>query len=177
MGQRGLVIWLTGLSGSGKSTIAYALEKRIIGLGKTAFVLDGDILRNGLCSELGFSPEDREENLKRASYVAAIMADAGIIVISSFISPYQRMRDKAKEIIGEDRFVEIHVHASLEECEERDPKGLYKKARNGEIQQFTGISAPYEIPKAPDLCLQTERIGAFTCVEATWGFVSSRTNL
>ena len=177
MGQRGLVVWMTGLSGAGKSTIAFALEKMILGFGKASFVLDGDVLRNGLCGELGFSPEDREENLRRASHVAALMADAGIIVIASFISPYQRMRDKAKEIVGEDRFVEIHVHASLEKCEERDPKGLYKKARSGEIPDFTGISAPYEAPQNPALCLQTERIGVFTCVDSTWKFISSRTRI
>ncbi len=153
LGQQPVTIWLTGLSGSGKSTLAYALEKRLMEEGHACFVLDGDNVRHGLNRDLGFSPEDRAENIRRVAEASKLFNEAGLIVITSFISPYRNDRQAAKEIIGEERFVEVFVDASLEVCEQRDPKGLYKKARAGEIADFTGISSPYEPPEAPELRL------------------------
>ena len=164
-GQRGIVIWLTGLSGSGKSTIAVALEKRLIGIGRLCYRLDGDNLRHGLNSDLGFSPEERKENIRRVAEVAALMADAGLIVPVSFISPYRDMRRFARERVGTGRFLEVYVKASLEICQERDPKGLYKKATSGEIDQFTGVSAPYEEPESPELVLDTTELSVEQCVK------------
>ncbi|RMH39678.1 MAG: adenylyl-sulfate kinase [Deltaproteobacteria bacterium] len=177
LGQRGAVVWLTGLSGAGKSTLAYALEKRIVDAGRFAFVLDGDNVRHGLNSDLGFSPEDRTENIRRLGEVAALFADAGVVTITSFISPYRADRARARDAVGADRFFEVFVDAPLDVCEQRDPKGLYKKARAGEIPQFTGISAPYEAPEAPALRLDTAAQDVDRCVDAmiellaTSGFV------
>ena len=154
-GHAGGVIWLTGLSGAGKSTIAMELERRLFLKGLQITVLDGDNLRHGLCSDLGFSPEDREENIRRAGEAAHLIANAGLLVICAFISPYQADRDRARSI-GPDRFHEIYVSTPIEECEARDPKGLYKKARAGGIPDFTGISAPYEPPVKPEMVLATE---------------------
>lgn len=153
--QRPCVIWLTGLSGSGKSTLADALEKKLIKQGKHTYLLDGDNLRLGLCKDLGFSDTDREENIRRVSEVANLFVDAGLIVITSFISPFQKDRELARSVIGEDNFLEVYLSTPLEECERRDPKGLYKKARSGLIKQFTGIDSPYEVPVAPDLVIDT----------------------
>jgi len=153
-GHRGGVVWLTGLSGAGKSTIAAEVERRLFLRGWQAKVLDGDALRLGLNADLGFSPEDRAENIRRAGEVAHLLADAGIIVLGAFISPYRADRDRVRSINPE-VFHEIHIATPLEECERRDPKGLYVKARAGAIPQFTGLSAPYEPPEAPDLVLQT----------------------
>jgi adenylyl-sulfate kinase len=151
-GQGGGVFWMTGLSGSGKSTLAKYIAD-ILGRNRYyVYVLDGDNVRDGLCEDLGFSPKDRKENIRRVSYVARMMADAGLIVITAFISPYREDRAEAKRIIG-DTFIEAHVSTSLGVCEGRDPKGLYVKARSGEIPSFTGISAPYEQPKNPDMML------------------------
>jgi adenylylsulfate kinase len=155
LGQRGATIWLTGLSGSGKSTVAVAAEKALRGLGRLTYILDGDNVRMGLNSNLGFSPDDRTENIRRIGEVAKLFTDAGIIVFSSFISPYRSDRDQVRDIMADDDFVEVHVAASLETCEGRDVKGLYKKARAGEIPEFTGISAPYEEPLKPELVLDT----------------------
>jgi adenylylsulfate kinase len=155
LGQRGCTIWLTGLSGSGKSTIAVAAEKALSELGRLTYILDGDNIRMGLNSNLGFSPEDRTENIRRIGEVSKLFTDAGIIVFSSFISPYRADRDAVREIMGEGDFVEVWVDASVETCEGRDVKGLYKKARAGEIPEFTGISAPYEEPTKPELVLDT----------------------
>lgn len=157
LGQQPQTIWLTGLSGSGKSTIAYGLERRLLDAGRFAYVLDGDNIRHGLSSNLGFSAADRTENIRRVSEVAALMNDAGLIVITAFISPLRSDRAMARAIIGS-RFVEVHVDAPLAVCEARDPKGLYKRARRGEIADFTGISAPYEAPDAPDVPLATDRL-------------------
>lgn len=172
LGQRGCVLWLTGLSGSGKSTIARATERRLTRMGKLVVVLDGDELRDGLCVDLGFTPRDRTENIRRAGEVAALLADIGLIVIAAFIAPYAADRRQAKaatERGAVGRFFEIHVHASLPECERRDPKGLYRKARAGEIPEFTGIDAPYEAPEAPDVRIDTDgnpvEAGAATLVE------------
>jgi len=155
--QRGVTIWLTGLSGSGKSTIAVATECELVGRGHLAFVLDGDNIRHGLNKNLGFSPEDRSENIRRIGEVSKLFTEAGVIVFSSFISPYRSDRDAVRALMDSGDFVEVYVDASLETCEGRDVKGLYKKARAGEIPEFTGISAPYEAPESPELILDTNR--------------------
>jgi len=155
--QRGATIWLTGLSGSGKSTIAVACEAALVSSGRAAYVLDGDNIRHGLNSNLGFSPEDRTENIRRIGEVAKLFTDAGIIVFTSFISPYRADRDAVRAIMPAGDFIEVMVEASLETCEGRDVKGLYKKARAGEIPEFTGISAPYEAPLSPELMVDTNR--------------------
>ncbi len=156
-GQRGVTIWLTGLSGSGKSTIAVAAERELTNRGRLAFVLDGDNIRHGLNNNLGFSPEDRTENIRRIGEVSKLFTEAGIIVFTSFISPYRSDRDAARVLMGAGDFVEVYVDASLDTCEQRDTKGLYKKARAGESPEFTGISAPYEAPERPELVLDTNR--------------------
>lgn len=155
--QKPVTIWLTGLSGAGKSTIARTLENGLLVKEKAVYVLDGDILRKGLSRDLGFSPEDRKENIRRVAEVSRLLNDAGLIVIVALISPYRIDRESAKDIIGADRFIEIYVKASLEICEQRDPKGLYKKARAGLIAEFTGLTAPYEEPSQPQLVLETAR--------------------
>lgn len=156
LGQKAKVLWLTGLSGSGKSTIAEALERKLYNEGYFPQVLDGDNIRTGINANLSFSMEDRIENLRRISEVAKLYLNSGVIVISSFISPTQEARDSAKAIIGEDDFLEIFINTPLEVCEARDVKGLYKKARAGEIKNFTGIDSPYEVPTNPALDLKTE---------------------
>ena len=153
--QRGATIWLTGLSGSGKSTIAVAAEKRLADEGRLTYILDGDNVRQGLNNNLGFSPEDRTENIRRIGEVSKLFTDAGVIVFTSFISPYRADRDAVREIMAEGDFVEAYVAATVETCEGRDVKGLYKKARAGEIPEFTGISAPYEEPANAEICLDT----------------------
>lgn len=155
LGQRGVTVWLTGLSGSGKSTVAVAAERRLADEGRLTYILDGDNIRQGLNSNLGFSPEDRSENIRRIGEVAKLFTDVGAIVFSSFISPYRADRDAVRVILSEGDFVEAYVAASLETCESRDVKGLYKKARAGEIPEFTGISAPYEEPEKPELVIDT----------------------
>jgi adenylylsulfate kinase len=155
LGQRGATIWLTGLSGSGKSTIAVAAEKALTERGRLAYVLDGDNVRHGLNKNLGFSPEDRTENIRRIGEVAKLFTDSGVLVFTSFISPYRSDRDAVRKEMAEGDFVEVYVAASLETCESRDVKGLYQKARAGEIPEFTGISAPYEAPERPELLLDT----------------------
>jgi len=153
LGQRGAVVWLTGLSGSGKSTIAARLEEALLCAGHVAYTLDGDNVRHGLNADLGFSPEDRAENIRRIGEVTALFADAGVIVIAAFISPYRADRDRARAAAPEGSFFEIHLDVPLEVCEARDPKGLYRRAREGEIRDFTGIDAPYEAPERPELVL------------------------
>jgi adenylylsulfate kinase len=157
LGQRGVTVWLTGLSGSGKSTIATGLEQALLQRGCIAYVLDGDNVRHGLNKNLGFSPEDRAENIRRIGEVAKLFTDAGLIAITSFISPYRADRDAVRALMAPGDFVEVLVDASLETCEARDVKGLYKKARAGAIPEFTGISAPYEAPERPELVLDTNR--------------------
>ena len=154
-GHSGAVVWLTGLSAAGKSTLAMLLEARLIELGYACYVLDGDNIRNGLNANLGFSPEDRSENIRRVGEVAALFADAGLICITAFISPYRADRQRAREAAGANAFHEIYVAADLAQCEARDPKGLYRKARDGKIVDFTGIDAPYEAPINAALVLQT----------------------
>jgi adenylylsulfate kinase len=166
LGQRGCVVWFTGLSGSGKSTLARALESALLADGRLAYVLDGDNVRHGLCADLGFSPEDREENIRRIGEVAALFADAGVLVLTAFISPYRADRNRARKSVGTARFVEVFVDAPLDACEQRDPKGLYRKARAGEIPEFTGISAPYEPPLSPELRVPTAELDLAASVRA-----------
>jgi len=158
--QRPVTVWLTGLSASGKSTLAYELEHQLISSGRPCFALDGDNVRHGLNADLGFSPAHRRENVRRIAEVAKLFNEAGLIVITAFISPYRDDRDAAKRIIGEPRFLEVFLDAPLEVCEVRDPKGLYRKARAGEVSGFTGISAPYERPEHPDMVLRTDLLDA-----------------
>ncbi len=165
LGQRGCVVWLTGLSGSGKSTIGFALEERLVQEGHAAYVLDGDNVRHGLNGDLGFTPADREENIRRIGEVAALFADSGLIAVSAFISPYRRDRDRVRGLVDEGRFVEVFVNAPIEVCEQRDPKGLYVRARAGEIEEFTGVSAPYESPQSPEVVLDTANKTVDECVD------------
>ncbi|MGX0677900.1 adenylyl-sulfate kinase [Staphylococcus capitis] len=155
-GHKSAVIWFTGLSGSGKSTVSVALEKALFNEGKQTYRLDGDNVRHDLNKNLGFSPEDRTENIRRIGEVAKLMVDAGSITVTAFISPYKQDRDNVRAILEDDEFIEVYTKCSVEECENRDPKGLYKKARSGEIPEFTGISAPYEAPDHPEIILDTE---------------------
>jgi len=170
-GHAGGVLWLTGLSGSGKSTLAVEVERRLFERGYQAYVLDGDNVRQGLNANLGFSPEDRSENIRRVGEVAALFADAGLIVISAFISPYRSDRARARTAAG-DGFHEVYVKAGLETCEARDPRGLYKRARAGDIKDFTGISAPYETPEDADLVVDTELANVETCVARIVDYVA-----
>lgn len=155
--QEPATVWLTGLSGAGKSTIAFEVEKRLLTLGHATYVLDGDNVRHGLNRDLGFSHQDRTENIRRIAELARLFNEAGLIVVAAFISPYRVDRDMAREIVGTKRFIETHLCAELDVCEQRDPKGLYKKARQGTIAEFTGVTAPYEVPEAPELKIDTGR--------------------
>ena len=159
MGHKGCILWFTGLSACGKSTIANAVDSKLHDAGVHSFVLDGDNIRMGLNKNLGFSAEDRAENIRRIGEVAKLFSDAGIITTTAFISPYLADRDKVRALMGQGGFIEIHVNASVETCETRDPKGLYKKARAGEIKNFTGISDPYEAPVNPELVLDSNSKG------------------
>lgn len=155
-GHKSYILWFTGLSGAGKSTIANCVEKNLHQMGFSTYVLDGDNLRLGLNQDLKFSPQDRAENIRRVGEVAKLLVESGIIVLATFIAPYARDREMVKNMMEEDEFIEIYVQCPLEVCEQRDTKGLYKKARKGEIKDFTGISAPYEIPLFPGLIVETE---------------------
>jgi adenylyl-sulfate kinase len=158
LNQHGLVLWLTGLSGAGKTTIAVEVEKELISRGKAVYRLDGDHIRLGLNADLGFSQEDRHENIRRIAEVAALFQDAGLITIVCFISPFQKMREYARKKIGSNNFREIFIKADLQTCMARDPKGLYRKALNHEIREFTGVTSPYEEPDHPDLVINTEQL-------------------
>jgi adenylyl-sulfate kinase len=171
MGHPGCVVWFTGLSGSGKSTLATELERELFQRGKHAYVLDGDNVRHGLCSDLGFNPQDRKENIRRIGEVAKLFADSGMICITAFISPYQSDRNLARSIIPAGRFIEVFLNTPLAVCEERDPKGLYVKARKGVIKEFTGISAPYEPPAKPELELHTEQYTVAECVSVILKYI------
>lgn len=171
----GAVAWFTGLSGSGKSTLANELDWRLFERGIASYVLDGDNIRHGLNSDLGFSPEDRTENIRRIGEVAKLLVDSGTIALTAFISPYREDRDRVRALMSrESDFLEIFVHAPLDVCELRDPKGLYRKARAGEIPEFTGISAPYEEPTAPELVLNTAELDVDGCVEKVLALLASR---
>ncbi|MBN1543497.1 adenylyl-sulfate kinase [candidate division KSB1 bacterium] len=164
--QKGAVLWLTGLSASGKTTLAHAVERALHERGHLSVVLDGDVIRQGLNSDLGFSPKDRTENIRRVGEVAGLFCDTGIIALTAFISPYRSDRHQARSRVEADRFVEIFVDVPLQVAEERDPKGLYAKARRGEIPEFTGITAPYETPLSPELHLPTAEWSVPRCLNA-----------
>ena len=163
--QKGCVVWLTGLSGSGKSTLARGLEAALTERRKLAYVLDGDNVRHGLNRDLGFSAADREENIRRVGEVARLFFEQGNITLCTFVSPYQNDRDRARNLLPEGRFFEVHVDCPVEVCKERDPKGLYEKAEAGEILNFTGISAPYEEPESPEVVVRTHEEDVDTCVD------------
>ncbi|WP_130470563.1 adenylyl-sulfate kinase [Candidatus Magnetaquicoccus inordinatus] len=165
IGHRSLLIWFTGLSGSGKSTMAVAMEAELQRRGLLTYVLDGDVVRRGLCSDLGFSLEDRTENIRRIGEVAKLMVDAGVIVLAAFISPLAKDRQRVREIMPEGSFFEVYCNSSLSVCEHRDVKGLYKKAREGKIAEFTGISSVYEEPSNPEMILPTGTSTVASCVE------------
>ncbi len=172
--HRSGVIWFTGLPASGKSTIAHFLEKELFDRGIRAYVLDGDNIRHGLCGDLGFSREDRRENLRRIAEVCRLMVDAGLLVLAAFVSPYREDRRYVREKVGDGAFFEVYVKCSPETCEKRDPKGLYRKAREGKIQGFTGVNAPYEEPENPDLVLDTEEDDLETCVQKVLRMLSEK---
>lgn len=155
--QKGKVVWLTGLSGSGKSTLAKHLQRYLVKQNIITYILDGDNIRQGICNNLSFSKEDRRENIRRISEIAKLLRQIGFVVICSFISPTKSIRKQAKEIIGDEHLIEVYVDCPLEECERRDPKGIYKKARKGEIKNFTGIDSPYEPPSNPDIAINTNK--------------------
>ncbi|ORM73436.1 adenylyl-sulfate kinase [Pantoea wallisii] len=157
-GHQGVVLWFTGLSGSGKSTVAGALEQALHRLGVSTYLLDGDNVRHGLCRDLGFSDDDRKENIRRVGEVAKLMVDAGLVVLTAFISPHRAERQMVRDLLGEGQFVEVFVDTPLAVCEARDPKGLYKKARAGELRNFTGIDSVYEAPDAPEIQLDGEQL-------------------
>ncbi|MEQ8153612.1 MAG: adenylyl-sulfate kinase [Clostridiaceae bacterium] len=164
LNQNGVLLWFTGLSGSGKSTVASALEKKLHHEGKLTYTLDGDNLRHGLNKDLGFSDEDRVENIRRIGEVSKLFTDAGIITLATFVSPFRRDRQKVRELLGKD-FIEVYIDCPLEECEKRDPKGIYKKARAGEIKHFTGIDSPYEEPLNPEITVSTHLNTLEECVD------------
>ena len=174
MGQRGCAFWFTGLSGSGKSTIAHAVDKLLLDTGAHAYVLDGDNIRHGLCADLDFSKGAREENIRRVGEVAKLFVDAGVIVLAAFISPFRADRERARALFSPGDFHEIYVEADLAACEARDPKGLYKKARAGEIRDFTGIDSPYEPPMAPEMILPTMQNSPEKCAEIVVAWMRDR---
>ncbi|HJZ40987.1 MAG TPA: adenylyl-sulfate kinase [Bacteroidales bacterium] len=163
--HRSAILWFTGLSGAGKSTLAHAVEDYLHRLGIRTFVLDGDNIRQGLCKDLGFSDADRTENIRRIGEVSKLMLDAGVVVMTAFISPFRKDRQIVRDLVNKGDFIEIYCKASLEVCEDRDPKGLYKKARAGQIPEFTGISSPYEEPEKPELINETGKKSVDECVE------------
>ena len=171
------LVWFTGLSGSGKSTIANALEYELHRLGIKTYVLDGDNIRKGLNNNLSFSKEDRTENIRRIAEVANLMIDAGLVVLASFVSPYKKDRENIKSIVKDVNFVEVYINTSIEECERRDVKGLYKKARAGEISNMTGISAPYEVPEHPDIEILTEKESVKASVKKIIDFITPKLQL
>ncbi|WP_370390330.1 adenylyl-sulfate kinase [uncultured Winogradskyella sp.] len=168
------LIWFTGLSGSGKSTIANALEYRLHKAGIKTYILDGDNVRHGLNKDLTFSPQDRTENIRRIAEVASLMVDAGLVVLAAFVSPYKKDRDNIRSIVKDVNFVEVYVNTSIEECEKRDVKGLYKKARKGLIENMTGISAPYEAPTTPDIEVKTEEESLDTIVNRILEYINPK---
>ena len=173
-GHSSSILWFTGLSGSGKSTLANAVNAALFERGLATYVLDGDNIRHGLCKDLGFSDADREENIRRIGEVAKLFLDAGVIVLTAFVSPFRADRDKARALVADGDFLEIHCAADLEVCESRDPKGLYAKARAGQIKEFTGISSPYEAPEKPELSLDTGAQSLDQCVAAVINLLEER---
>jgi len=173
-GHSSIVIWLTGLSGSGKSTIADHLEKKLIDANIHTANLDGDSLRTGINKDLGFSEEDRTENIRRIAEISKIISETGLVVIAAFVSPFSKDRNLVKHTVGKEIFIEVFIHTSLEECERRDVKGLYAKARSGEIKNFTGIDSPYEIPENPDIIINTEQTSIEEAVDLLYNLVLSK---
>ena len=163
-GHGSLTLWFTGLSGSGKSTVANAVEATLYAMGCRTFVFDGDNIRHGLCAGLGFSPDDRRENMRRVGEAAKLFAQAGVISLAAFVSPFRKDRELVRDVIGKDDFIEVYCSCPIEVCEQRDVKGLYRKARAGEIKEFTGISSPYEAPENPDLVVDTSALSLQECV-------------
>lgn len=163
--HQSFILWFTGLSASGKSSVANAFARTLFDRGSQSFVLDGDNIRHGLNKDLGFNESDRKENIRRIGEVSKLFVESGQIVLTAFISPYRSDRNLVRELVGENEFLEVYIKCSIEECEKRDPKGLYKKARNEEIKNFTGISAPYEEPEHPEIVLDTEKYSIEECVE------------
>ena len=172
--HRSAILWFTGLSGSGKSTLANAVNVALHKNAYSTYVLDGDNIRHGLCKDLGFSDVDREENIRRIGEVSKLFLDAGIIVLTAFVSPFRLDRDKARSLVGENDFIEIYCSANLDICETRDTKGLYAKARNGDIKDFTGISSPYEDPKLPELKIDTGNLEIDKCVDIVTSFLVNK---
>ena len=168
---RSCVMWFTGLSASGKSTLANALSKELHGRDVKSYVLDGDNIRHGLNKDLGFSPGDRKENIRRIGEVSKLFVDAGIIIMTAFISPYREDRDNVRALLHEGEFLEVYVKCSLDECERRDPKGIYKKAKAGVIKEFTGISAPYEEPEHPELIIETDKMTTGECIRTVISYL------
>lgn len=164
-GHRSVILWFTGLSGSGKSTLAHAVEEKLHQLGCRTFVFDGDNVRHGLCADLGFSKQDRVENIRRIGEMSKLFIEAGVIALTAFISPFKADRDRIRQLVAEGDFLEIYCECTLEICEQRDVKGLYRRARAGEIKDFTGISSPYEIPEQPDLIVNTGNNSLEDCVD------------
>jgi adenylylsulfate kinase len=171
--HKSAILWFTGLSGSGKSTISVELEKKLYELGFKTYRLDGDNIRHGLNKDLGFSEEDRNENIRRIGEVSKLMVDAGILTLTAFISPFKRERQSVRTMMEDGEFIEIHVQASIEACERRDPKGLYKKARDGKIKGFTGIDSPYEAPDSPEIVIDTESLTIDESVEKILAYLQA----
>lgn len=172
--HRSVILWFTGLSGAGKSTLAHAVEERLYEKGCATFVLDGDNVRHGLCNDLGFSDDDRVENIRRIGEIAKLMTEAGVITLTAFISPFRSDRSKARSLVPHGDFLEIFCQCSLEKCEQRDVKGLYKKARAGEIPDFTGVSSPYEEPEKPELTVNTDSDTLEECVDQVMELLNAR---
>ena len=173
-GHRSIVVWFTGLSGAGKSTIAHTVEEQLHQAGCRTFVFDGDNVRHGLCSDLGFSAQDRHENIRRIAEMGKLFLETGVVSLTAFISPYRRDREFVRRLVGDADFLEIYCRCPVEICEQRDVKGLYKRARRGEIKEFTGISAPYEEPQSPDLVVDTASMPLDRCVEAVLELLTQR---
>lgn len=171
-GHKGAILWFTGLSGSGKSTLAHAVEKALFDMGCRTFVFDGDNVRHGLCADLGFTPQDRQENIRRIGEMSKLFLEAGVIALTAFISPFKDDRNRVRGLVAGDDFIEIYCRATLETCESRDVKGLYAKARQGEIKEFTGISSPYEVPESPELVVDTGKLPLEECVTQVMGYLA-----
>lgn len=173
-GHRSVIVWFTGLSGSGKSTLAHAIEERLYRSGCRTFVFDGDNVRHGLCGDLGFSDADRAENIRRIGEMAKLFVEAGVIALTAFISPFKADRDRVKSLVRKEDFIEVYCRCSIEVCEQRDVKGLYRRARQGEIKGFTGVSAPYEAPEHPDLVVNTDSTDLDESVNSVWRILVDR---
>ena len=173
-GHKSVILWFTGLSGAGKSTLAHAVEERLYQLGCRTFVLDGDNVRHGLCGDLGFTDKDRQENIRRIAELAKLMLEAGTIALTAFISPFRAERNLARKLVPHGDFIEIYCNCELSICEQRDVKGLYKKARQGDIKHFTGISSPYEVPEKPELSIDTGKNDLDACVDQVIALLAKR---